>query len=106
MNRRTFVKNTYYLQGDWELLSGERLVTLLKIAQLQLNDTWETKSVMKYESSCFRKYIDLFSNLLRSSKNNLIYFRKQLVTRENESFLLAEPVPVHLRVGAMGGVSS
>ena len=106
MNRRTFVKNTYYLQGDWELLSVERLVTLLKIAQLQLNDTWETKSVTKYESSCFRKYIDLFSNLLRSSKNNLIYFRKQLVTRENESFLLAEPVPVHPRVGAMGGVSS
>ena len=43
------------LEGDWELLSGERLVIFLKIAQLQLNGTWETKPVPKYESSCFRK---------------------------------------------------
>ena len=42
-------------EGDWELLSGKRLVILLKIAQLQLNCTWETKTFSKYESSCFRK---------------------------------------------------
>ena len=35
----------YYL--DWELLSGERLVILMKIAQLQLNGTWEAKPVLK-----------------------------------------------------------
>ena len=34
-------------EEDWELLSGERLVILLKIAQSQLNDTWEAKPVPK-----------------------------------------------------------
>ena len=33
----------------------------------------------------------LFSNSLRSNENNLIYFRKQLGNKENESFLLVEP---------------
>ena len=46
---------TIHITWDWELLSGERLVILLKIAQLQLNGTWEMKPVWKYESSCFRK---------------------------------------------------
>ena len=46
---------TIHIPWDWELLSGERLVILLKIAQLQLNGTWEMKPVWKYESSCFRK---------------------------------------------------
>ena len=43
------------LEGVWELLSGKRLVILLKIAQLQLNGIWEAKPVPKYESSCFQK---------------------------------------------------
>ena len=46
---------------NWELLSGEGLVILLRIAQLQLNGTWEAKQVLKYESSCFRKKIDITS---------------------------------------------
>ena len=50
-----FCERYILLEGDWELLSGERLVILLKIAQLQLNGTWKTKPVLKYESSCFRK---------------------------------------------------
>ena len=50
-----FCERYILVEGDWELLSGERLVILLKIAQLQLNGTWETKPVPKYESSCFRK---------------------------------------------------
>ena len=50
---------TIHITWDWELLSGERLVILLKIAQLQLNGTWETKPVPKYESSCFPKKINL-----------------------------------------------
>ena len=33
----------------------------------------------------------LFSNSLRSNENNLIYFRKQLGNKENESFLLVKP---------------
>ena len=43
------------LERVWELLSGERLVILLKITQLQLNGIWEAKPVPKYESSCFQK---------------------------------------------------
>ena len=43
------------VEGNWELLSGERLVILLKFAQLQLDGTWETKPVPKCESSCFGK---------------------------------------------------
>ena len=43
------------LEGVWELLSGKRLVILLKIAQLQLNGIWEAKPVPKYEPSCFQK---------------------------------------------------
>ena len=35
------------VEGDWELLSGERLIILLKIAQLQLNGSLETKPVPK-----------------------------------------------------------
>ena len=50
---------TIHITWDWELLSGERLVILLKIAHLQPNGTWETNPVPKYESSCFRKKIDL-----------------------------------------------
>ena len=50
-----FCERYIKFKGNWELLSGERLVILLKIAQLQLNGTWETKPVPKYESSCFRK---------------------------------------------------
>ena len=46
---------TIHITWDWELLSGERLVILLKIAHLQPNGTWETNPVPKYESSCFRK---------------------------------------------------
>ena len=34
-------------KGNWELLSRERLVILLKTAQLQLNSTWEAKPVLK-----------------------------------------------------------
>ena len=34
-------------KGNWGLLSGERLVVLLKIAQLQLNGTWEAKPFLK-----------------------------------------------------------
>ena len=33
----------------------------------------------------------LFSNSLRSNENNLVYFRKQLGKKENESFLLVKP---------------
>ena len=33
----------------------------------------------------------LFSNSLRSNENNLIYFRKPLGNKGNESFLLVEP---------------
>ena len=54
-----FCERYILLEGDWELLSGERLVILLKIAQSQLNGTWETESVPKYESSYFRKWINL-----------------------------------------------
>ena len=50
-----FYEQYILVEGDWELLSGEHLVILLKIAQLQLNGTWETKPVPKYESSCFQK---------------------------------------------------
>ena len=50
-----FCERYILLEGDWESLSGERLVILLKIDQLQLNGTWEAKPVPKYESSCFRK---------------------------------------------------
>ena len=32
-------------EGNWELLSGERLVILLKIAQKQLNVTWEASQI-------------------------------------------------------------
>ena len=43
----------------------------------------------------FRKVFALtmsyFSNSLRSNKNNIIYFRKQLRNKKNESFLLLEP---------------
>ena len=42
-----FCERYILVEGDWELLSGERLVILLKIAQLQLNGTWETKPVPK-----------------------------------------------------------
>ena len=58
--KKDFCERYILLVGDWELLSGERLVILLKIAQLQLNGTWEAKPVPKYESSCFRKQIDRF----------------------------------------------
>ena len=34
-----FCERYILAEGDWELLSGERLVILLKIAQLQLNGT-------------------------------------------------------------------
>ena len=51
------MKDIYQLMGN-EKCCGERLVILLKVAQLQLNGTSETKLVPKYESSCFRKYID------------------------------------------------
>ena len=50
-----FCERYILLEGDWELLSEERLVILLKIAQLQLKDTWKAKPVPKYESSCFQK---------------------------------------------------
>ena len=50
-----FCERYVLLEGDWELLSGERLVILLKIAQSQLNDTWEAQPVPKYELSCFQK---------------------------------------------------
>ena len=50
-----FCERYILVEGDWELLSGKRLVILLKIAQLQLNGTWETQPVPKCESSCFRK---------------------------------------------------
>ena len=53
-----FSERYILLKGDWELLSGECLIILLKIAQLQLNSTWETKPFLKYGSSCFRKWID------------------------------------------------
>ena len=50
-----FCERYILAEGDWELLSGERLIILLKIDQLQLSDTWEKKPVPKYELSCFRK---------------------------------------------------
>ena len=40
-----FCERYILLEGDWELLSRERLVILLKFAQLQLNGTLETKPV-------------------------------------------------------------
>ena len=60
MKRKT-CERYILLERDRELLSGERLVILLKIAQLQHNGTSEAKPVLKYESSCFRKTIDLFA---------------------------------------------
>ena len=42
-----FCERYILLEGYWELLSGERLVILLKIAQLQFNGLWETKPVPK-----------------------------------------------------------
>ena len=42
-----FCEQYILVEGDWELLSGEHLVILLKIAQLQLNGTWETKPLPK-----------------------------------------------------------
>ena len=50
-----FCERYILYEEDWELLSGERLVILLKIAQSQLNGTWEAKPVPNCESSCFRK---------------------------------------------------
>ena len=50
-----FCERYILLEEDWELLPGERLVVLLKIAHLQINSTWETKPFPKYGSSCFRK---------------------------------------------------
>ena len=50
-----FCERYILLEGDWELMSGECLVILFKIAQLQLNGTWETNQVPKYEQSCFQK---------------------------------------------------
>ena len=50
-----FFKRYILLRGNWELLSWERLAISLKIAQSQLNGTWATKQVPKYESSYFRK---------------------------------------------------
>ena len=94
-----FCERYILVEVDWELLSEERLVILLKIAQIQLNGTWETKPVPKYEPSCFRKYIDLFSNSLRSNENNLIYFRKQLGNKGKRKFSASRSV---LRVGVMG----
>ena len=44
-----FCERYILLGGNWEPLSGERLVTLLKIAQLQLNSIWEAKPVPKHE---------------------------------------------------------
>ena len=67
-----FCERYILVEGDWELLSGERLVILLKIAQLQLNDTWETKPVPKYESSCFRKEIDVISDLCSNYVKNIL----------------------------------
>ena len=45
--QKDFCRRYILREGDWELLSGERFVILLKIAQLQLNGTWETKAVPK-----------------------------------------------------------
>ena len=50
-----FCERYILLEGDWELLSGERIVILLKIAQSQLNGSWEIKPVSKYASSCLWK---------------------------------------------------
>ena len=50
-----FCEQYILVEAGWELLSGERLVILLKITQLQANGTWETKPLPKYESSCFQK---------------------------------------------------
>ena len=54
-DQEDFCERYIKFKRNWELLSGERLVILLKIAQLQLNGTWEVRPVLKYESSCFRK---------------------------------------------------
>ena len=53
--REDFCERYICVEEDWELLAGKRLVTLLKIAQFQLNGTWETKPVPTYESPFLRK---------------------------------------------------
>ena len=68
-----FCERYIKFKGSWELLSGERLVILLKITQLQLNSTWEAKPVLEYESSCFRKKIDLLLRLKIVKKTWDIY---------------------------------
>ena len=45
---KDFSERYILLEGEWELLSGERLVILLKISQLQLNGTWKAKPVPKW----------------------------------------------------------